>query len=62
MKVAIEYIEWLQKERGRINKENIDNIEFFRNGMKLELPKDIMEEFKFSGLINTDILRFINED
>ncbi len=52
MKIAIEYIEWLQSEIAKINSYGLDQIEFYEKGMLVEIPEEIIKEFKFVGLNN----------
>lgn len=56
MQVAVEYIKWLQEERAKINRVPLEEIEFFENGMKLDIPKEIIEKFDFTGLNNIDFI------
>ena len=56
MKIAIEYIRWLQEERTKINGVPLDEIEFYENGMKVIISKAKIEEFKFIGLVNIDFI------
>lgn len=56
MKVAIEYIKWLQGERAKINRAELEDIEFFENEMKLVIPKKVIEDFEFTGLNNIDFI------
>ena len=56
MIVATEYIKWIQEERARINREKLEDIIFFENGMKLEIPKKVIENFEFTGLNNIDFI------
>ena len=56
MKIAIEYIEWLASERQKINKTPLDEIEFFKNGMKVDISKKMIEDFEFTGLNNIDFI------
>lgn len=56
MKIAIEYIRWLQQERIRINKASIRDIEFYENGMVVEVDPACIDEFEFTGLNNTDFI------
>lgn len=56
MEVVIEYIKWLQEERAKINRVALEDIEFFEDGMKLEIPKKIVEDFAFVGLNNIDFI------
>jgi len=54
MKVAVEYIKWLQEERAKINRVDLSDLEFYENGIKLEVSKKDLDEFKFTGLNNPD--------
>ena len=56
MQVAVEYIGWIQEERAKINRADLEDIEFFENGMKLEIPKEVIEKFEYCGLNNTDFI------
>jgi len=56
MKVAVEYINWLQEERSKINMVPLEEIEFFENGMKVNINKAVVDEFTFTGLINVDFI------
>jgi len=56
MKVAVEYIRWLMEERAKINKMELQDIEFFEEGMKLEISQKIIDDFKFCGLNNIDFI------
>lgn len=56
MKIAVEYIKWLAEEQARINQKDLNDIEFFENGMKVEINPEIIKQFKFVGLLNTDFI------
>ena len=56
MKIAVEYIKWLQEERSKINKVSLDKMEFYENGMKVDIDKTIIDDFKFTGLVNIDFI------
>ena len=56
MRIAIEYIRWLQQERLRINKPSIQDIEFYENGMVVKIDQACVDEFEFTGLNNTDFI------
>ena len=56
MQIAIEYINWLTEERAKINRMDLDDIEFFENGMKLDIPKKVIEDFEYTGLNNVDFI------
>ena len=54
--IAIEYIQWLQEERRKINLAELDKIDFFKDGMKLDIPKEVIDKFEFTGLNNVDFI------
>ena len=56
MRVDIEYIKHIQKERARINKVELEDIEFFEGGEKVDISQKIIDDFKFCGLNNTDFI------
>lgn len=56
MKVAIEYIRWLHEERLKINLAILEDIEFFEDGMKLDIPQKVIDDFAFVGLNNIDFI------
>lgn len=56
MKVAVEYIKWLDEERAKINRVPLDEITFFENGEVVEVDPEVLEDFKFTGLVNTDFI------
>ena len=54
-----EYIHWLIEERARINRADLEDIEFFEHGMKLDIPEKVYDDFESTGLNNID---FISSD
>ena len=56
MKIAIEYVQWLMEEKSKINRVPLENLEIFENGMKLDIPKKVIDAFVFTGLLNTDFI------
>ena len=56
MKVAIEYINWLTEERAKVNRTDLKAIEFFENGMKVDISDKGIEDFEFTGLNNIDFI------
>jgi hypothetical protein len=56
MKVAVEYIKWLTEERQKINKTPLEEIEFYENGMKVDVSEKMIKDFKFVGLNNIDFI------
>ena len=56
MQVAVEWIKWLMEERAKINRAELEDIEFFENGMKLDIPAEVIKDFDFTGLSNIDFI------
>jgi len=56
MKVAVEYIRWLREELVKINKPELEDIEFFENSVLLEIDPKLIEDFKFTGLGNVGFI------
>lgn len=64
MKIAIEYVEWLIEEKSKINRVPLKDLELFENGMKLDIPKKVIDDFDYTGLSNVDFILsdFRNKD
>lgn len=56
MQIAIEYVHWLTEEKSKINRANLHDLEFFKNGMKLDIPKKVLDDFELTGLSNVDFI------
>ena len=56
MKVAVEYIQWLIDERAKINRLDLEELEFYENGMRVDIDKQIVRDFTFTGLNNIDFI------
>ena len=56
MKVAIEYIDWIIEERAKINRANLRDIEFYKDGMRIDIPEKILSDFECIGLSNIDLI------
>ena len=54
--MAIEYIRWLQHERDKINHPKLENIQFFEKGLLLNIPRETIAEFSYTGLNNMDFV------
>ena len=54
--VHIEHIKEMQKQRERINKPLLDDIEFYENGKLLHIDKRLINKFIFTGLSNIDFI------
>ncbi len=56
MNIAIEYVEWLMEEKSKINRQKLGDIELFENGMKLDIPRKVIDDFELTGLSNVDFI------
>jgi len=56
MKIAVEYVKWLMEERSKINRVPLKDLEIFENGMKLDIPRKVIDDFDFTGLSNVDFI------
>lgn len=56
MQIAVEYISWIMEERAKINRAELKDIEFFENGMKLDIPGEITDAWDVTGLNNIDFI------
>jgi len=56
MILEINYIKWLQMERARINRANLHDIKFYKNGKRLNINPKVLEKFEFTGLSNIDFI------
>ena len=56
MKVNIERILELTEELKCINRQDLSDIEFYKNGKKLVIDPKIIEDFEFVGLNNVDFI------
>ena len=55
-RIDIEHVLKIQAERFRINSLNLKEIEWYEDGKKVEISPELIEEFKFTGLCNTDFI------
>jgi len=55
-RVDVEHVLEIQKQRLAINKLNFDEIEWYKDGKKLEIDKQTLDDFEFTGLNNTDFI------
>jgi hypothetical protein len=56
MKINIEDIQKNLDQRKEWNLFPLDKIEFYENGIKLEIPKDVIIQFEKIGLNNVDFI------
>ena len=62
MRVNIEKVLDLKRQLKEINSVDLDQIIWLRNGSSIIFSKDLKEDFKFTGLSNTDFVEFILEN
>ena len=60
MEVHVEYIEWLKSELKKINEVPFKDIQLHKNGLPVDIPEDTIEFFEVSGLLNTDIVMYLD--
>jgi len=58
MKLNIEDILDAQSKRNQINSLDIKDIEWYLDGEKITISDDTLEEWRFTGLSNTDFVNF----
>lgn len=56
MRVDCEKVRALKDELREINQTPFDELEFYENGVKIDIENKIRESFKFTGLNNTDFV------
>lgn len=56
MRVNVERIREIKEELRAINKKDLNDIEFFENGVELDIDKKTRDEFVYCGLNNTDFI------
>lgn len=62
MRVDVEHVLKLQAERKKINDLDFDEIEWYKDGKKVEIDPEVKEEFKFTGLTNICFTEMYEED
>lgn len=56
MKIDIEEVQALKARLAEINLAQLQDIEWFKDGQKLEIKPDVLEEWKFIGLSNVEFI------
>jgi len=54
--VDIDYIKERKKQLDMINSVDLDKLEFYENGGRVEISKETLEQWKYIGLNNTDFI------
>jgi len=62
MKVSIERVLELKHELHLINEELLCDIEWTRKGLPLEVLDSDLDDWRFTGLNNTDFVSFVLEN
>lgn len=57
MKIALEDLEEVFRYLSEINKKDLKDIQWTRDGKVIDIPEEAIEEFQFIGLNNTDFFR-----
>ena len=55
-RIDIELIDAVMGFRSYIQKLNLWEIDFYEDGVKLDIPKELVDEFGFTGLANIDFI------
>ena len=58
MRIDIEEVERLVALRTHINRNNIEDVEWYKNGKKLNLSPDTLDFFKYSGMTVASLAEF----
>ena len=56
MQVNIEDVKRIAEERAKINRLQFDKIVWFENGVSLEIPQEVLDNWEFIGLNNMDFI------
>jgi hypothetical protein len=57
--VPIEWVKKMTEDRRKVNRMDLTKITWTENGKPIQIPSKIIEDWKFTGLNNTD---FIGDD
>lgn len=55
-RIDVELVEAIQRQRMEINEIPFKEIEWYKDGKKLDFPQKILDDFEFTGLSNTDFV------
>ena len=56
MRVDVEIVEQIIFARWLINRLPFDKIEWYKDGKPMNIPQEILDEYKFTGLNNIDFV------
>lgn len=54
--IPVEYIEKIIEERKKINNLDLSKVTWTENGKPIEIPKNILDDWRFTGLNNIDFI------
>lgn len=57
-RVDVEDVLRIDKERRKINRISLEDIEWYENGVKLDISNEVLENFRFTALSNMDFIIF----
>ena len=57
MRVDIEHVQYIIEECRKINSLELDEITFYHQGEEASIPDEVISEFKYTGLSNTDFIQ-----
>ncbi len=55
-RIDIELIDAVQAFRQYVHKLTLDDIDFYENGEKVDIPQELVDEFELTGLNNIDFI------
>jgi len=50
MRIDIEHVREVLRQKQEINSHRIEDVEWYENGVRREFPAELIEEFRFIGL------------
>ena len=56
MRVDIEDVFKLEEDRAKVNSPDLSDIEFFKDGERVEIPKEQIDHWRFIGLSNIEFV------
>lgn len=56
MKINIEEIHQMLARRREINSVRLEDIEWYENGVKLSIDKQLIDRYRFIGMTNMDFI------
>ncbi len=62
MKINIEDVQVHAEERAKWNRVDLSDVEFYSDGKLVNIPKDELDKWDFTGLHNVDFILMRNWD